>query len=275
MRGQGLQEGKQVGPLLVGHQHGEFLARLESAERRLRRIRLDDLEANGALRAALRALPVLTAGKGLSFVYPPDGMDPDDVARKQGAEGVDAMLSQAFGIAEILWMQAVIDMGDRSPERMARVRKQLRDALGTIRDPDVRAAMTSDFRQRFEQLEGRQHNLPGRAAPTRQAVNSAVQEAIIKGMLLFPRALGGIEEEALRIQWVREDHARLADVLIASAYDEADLNECLQRNGVAGIAASVRQSEVLRMPFLRTQDRAAAEKSLVDAIRATINPRQR
>ncbi len=239
----------------------------------------DKAGKKAAMRAAVRSLPVLAPGKGLSFVFPPEGQDPDDIARRDGAAGVDSMLAGKMGIADVLWQGALEQLGDGSPERLSRMRSDLRDLIGTIRDADVRSAYGTAFRHRFERLENRQSNLPRRAAPARQAVNEAVQDAIVKGLLLFPAVVDIAAAQLAALPWANPDHARLVEGLLSIRDDSypnmpADIDPGLQKYGVSDIAVAVRMSTPLRFPFLTTTDPVAGEKLLAEAILSTANPRR-
>ena len=48
----------------------------------------DSAGRKAAYRAVETALPLLTPGKSLAFAFLPDGLDPDDLLRQQGAEAV-------------------------------------------------------------------------------------------------------------------------------------------------------------------------------------------
>lgn len=238
----------------------------------------DNAGKKAAVRAAIRALPVLAPGKGLSFVFPPEGQDPDDVAQKGGIEAVNTMFAAHLGICDVLWQEALEQLGNRSPERFSRVTKDLRDLVGTIRDPDVRSAYGQDFRSRLEQLHFRNGNLPGRYAPSRQAVNTAVMDALINGILANPAVLNLHAEEILKIRWANEDHAKLVDGLVSILDDNGqmpvDLDPALHKYGVSDVAAQVRVMSTLRFPFLVNTGSDAAIAALVDAIKSTIYPKR-
>ena len=53
-----------------------------------------------AWRALENALPVLHEGRQLSFLFLPDGEDPDTLVRKEGAEGLEARLKTALPLPE-------------------------------------------------------------------------------------------------------------------------------------------------------------------------------
>ncbi len=94
------------------------------------------------LRAAFRvidlALPLLEAGKSLRFALMPDGKDPDDLIRAEGAEAVQACIDAAVPMVDLLWRQETEGRSFDSPERRATLDKALRARLGRIQDPSLR-----------------------------------------------------------------------------------------------------------------------------------------
>src|SRR5690606_14081239 len=53
-----------------------------------------------AMRAAVRALPMLRPGHSLQFVTLPPGMDPDDLLRRQGRDALEALLAGPAGLLD-------------------------------------------------------------------------------------------------------------------------------------------------------------------------------
>ena len=84
------------------------------------------------------ALPLLEAGKSLRFALMPEGQDPDDILRAQGAGAVQALLEAAQPMVRLLWTRETEGRDFDSPERRAALDKSLRAAIGLIRDPSVR-----------------------------------------------------------------------------------------------------------------------------------------
>ena len=95
------------------------------------------------LRAAYRvidtALPLLEAGKSLRFALMPEGKDPDDLLRAEGAGAVQALLDGALPMVKLLWQRETEGRDFDSPERRAALDKALRDKIKQIRDPSLRA----------------------------------------------------------------------------------------------------------------------------------------
>ena len=94
------------------------------------------------LRAAMRlidiALPLLEAGKSLRFALMPEGLDPDDLIKSQGAGAMQKLLDGAMPMVQLLWQRETDGGNFDSPERKAALDKALRDKLQLIKDPSIR-----------------------------------------------------------------------------------------------------------------------------------------
>ncbi len=94
------------------------------------------------MRAAYRvidlALPLIEAGKSLRFVLMPEGKDPDDLIRAEGARAVQALLDKALPMVQLLWKHETDGREFDSPERKAALDKTLREKIKLIRDPSIR-----------------------------------------------------------------------------------------------------------------------------------------
>ena len=94
------------------------------------------------LRAALRlidlALPLLNAGQSLRFCILPEGQDPDDLIRTQGAGAMRSLIENSKPLVHLLWQRETEGGNFDSPERKAALDKALREALNKISDPSLR-----------------------------------------------------------------------------------------------------------------------------------------
>ncbi|MFO8126860.1 DNA primase [Yoonia sp.] len=95
------------------------------------------------LRAAMRvidiALPLLEAGQSLRFALMPEGLDPDDLIKAQGAGAMQKLLDQAIPMVQLLWRRETEGKNFDSPERKAALDKALREKIKLIRDPSIRS----------------------------------------------------------------------------------------------------------------------------------------
>lgn len=114
-------------------------------------IALDGDEAG--LRAAMRlidlALPLLQPGRGLRFAVLPEGQDPDDLLRAQGASAMQSALDGALTMVRLMWQRETEGQVFDSPERRAGLDKRLRDLTEQIPDQNLK----HHYRQELRDLQ--------------------------------------------------------------------------------------------------------------------------
>ncbi|MGE5512755.1 MAG: DNA primase [Bacteroidota bacterium] len=114
----------------------------------------DSAGRKAAFRAVDTVLPRLKPGVSVAFAFLPDGLDPDDLIRQEGAEAMGAVLAQTRPLADILWDREW-GAGDWStPERRARLERQLMTLVGRIEDATVRGHYERDMRSRLANAWG-------------------------------------------------------------------------------------------------------------------------
>ena len=101
-------------------------------------------------RAALRlidlALPLLSSGQSLRFCILPEGQDPDDLIRAQGAGAMAKLVENSKPLVHLLWQREIEGKNFDSPERKAALDKSLRTALGKIADASLRNHYTAEIK---------------------------------------------------------------------------------------------------------------------------------
>lgn len=87
-----------------------------------------------AWRALENALPVLSEGRQISFMFLPDGEDPDTLVRKEGKDGFEARVTNAQSFSDYFFgeLSAAVDMG--SIDGRARLVEQARPLLEKLPD---------------------------------------------------------------------------------------------------------------------------------------------
>ncbi|NNU81505.1 DNA primase [Halovulum dunhuangense] len=105
-----------------------------------------------ALRVIDLALPMLEAGKALRFCLMPQGLDPDDLIRDQGADAMRNLLDAAVPMVDLLWQRETEGRVFDSPERRAALDVRLRQAIAKIPDPGVQAHYREAIRELRAQL---------------------------------------------------------------------------------------------------------------------------
>ena len=114
----------------------------------------DSAGQKAAYRALDIALPLLQPGHSLRFAFLPDGKDPDDLLRSEGADALKAVVAAALPMVDVLWNRALTTNDRSSPERKAAFEKDLRSLASTIGDDGVKRHYLDELAERFRKQRG-------------------------------------------------------------------------------------------------------------------------
>lgn len=109
----------------------------------------DSAGRKAAHRAVDTALPLLKPGTSLSFAFLPDGLDPDDLVRQQGAPAMEHVFAKARPLVDVLFEREWAAGDWSTPERRARLEQQVSQLTGRIADQGVRGHYERDLRSRL------------------------------------------------------------------------------------------------------------------------------
>ncbi|WP_075215385.1 DNA primase [Mongoliimonas terrestris] len=112
----------------------------------------DKAGVSAAHRAIDRILPLLKSGLSFNFCFLPDGKDPDDLVRGQGADGFLAELARARPLSEVLWDREVAGARIDTPERKAALEARMEDLVRQIRDDRVARRYRLALRVKLSEL---------------------------------------------------------------------------------------------------------------------------
>lgn len=112
----------------------------------------DSAGQKAAMRAALRALPLLKPGHSLQFVTLPEGQDPDDLVKKSGPKALAELLDASEPLVERLWRSEVAAGPLDTPEDRAGLKQRLGGHMANIADGEIRRHYADAFRERFDTL---------------------------------------------------------------------------------------------------------------------------
>jgi DNA primase len=136
----------------------------------------DSAGRKAAFRAVDTLLPLIEPGRSMSFAFLPDGLDPDDLVRAQGAEAMEGVLGRARPLIDVLFEREFASGDWSTPERRAGLEQQLRALVARIGDEGVRVHYRRDLAKRLEAAWGantqqypRRDGSVGRGAPPSQA----------------------------------------------------------------------------------------------------------
>ncbi|WCM28325.1 DNA primase [Sphingomonas sp. QA11] len=112
----------------------------------------DSAGQKAAMRAALRALPMLAPGRSLAFVTLPEGVDPDDLVRAKGPAAFEDLLRTPEPLVDRLWAYELAAEPLVTPEQKAGLKMRLNEHAHSITDKNVSIEYQAEFRRRFENL---------------------------------------------------------------------------------------------------------------------------
>ena len=112
----------------------------------------DSAGQRAAMRAITRALPLLRPGHSLRIVTLPQGLDPDDVVKREGARAMEALLDGARSMVEMLWEGEREAAPLATPEDKAGLKARLMAHVDTIQHPDIKALYRRDLLERFDAM---------------------------------------------------------------------------------------------------------------------------
>lgn len=200
----------------------------------------DTAGIKAALRVVDLALPLLEPGRSLRFALMPDGKDPDDLLRAEGAQAVQAVLDGARPMVDLIWQRATDGRVFDSPERKAALERDLKDITGRIADQTLRQHyeralrnLTWELFQARRKPQGRGKGGKGqksawtdRAGPhqtTRasflamadeQAEEHMREAVILATLIVTPDIIAEFDSGLLAMACRDPEHARLRDLLL-------------------------------------------------------------
>ena len=232
------------------------------------------------LRAAMRvvdlALPLIEAGKSLRFCLMPEGLDPDDLIRAEGAGAMQKQLDASIPMVQLLWRRETEGKSFDSPERKTALDRSLRNAIKTIRDQSLRrhygdevnrlrqqlfsghraSAPVSRFRPRGPRfqpparptIETKASALAAAGAPFEEQLREAV---ILATLVRRPALIADFVADLERLETSQPEHESVRQVLLAA--DRLDREQIERLCGADALEKLMAPRHVQISPGLRDE----------------------
>lgn len=193
----------------------------------------DTAGQRAAGRALELALPQLSPERTVRLALLPQGQDPDDLLRAQGAQALAALVAGAQPAVEALFQRALAEQPLDTPERKAGLRKRVRALCALIQDGDTRTLYQDAMHERLESALGAARPAHTPAPPsTRQGARKRTGRGYVEPVATSPelKAIAGAQMEgraAVRMRQL-EDALRHALTLPEACAEGADFLAALE-----------------------------------------------
>ena len=230
------------------------------------------------LRAAYRlidlSLPLLKTGKALRFSIMPEGKDPDDLIRNEGASSFKNLIDEAVPMVDLIWRRETEGKSFDSPERRAGLDKSLSDVIELIKEKNLknhyRDALFQARRQFFGIQNTRKTEFRSNSrlmpqsntkssflvAADEKTVSAQIRESTIIAVLMtFPELIEIFYDELIMIDLVSPDcDLILKELVKIDKGIKAEIkNELMEKIGDEKVEKLLSLSHLRVLPCLRAK----------------------
>ena len=230
------------------------------------------------LRAAYRlidlSLPLLQTGKALRFSIMPEGKDPDDLIRNEGASSFKNLIDEAVPMVDLIWRRETEGKSFDSPERRAGLDKSLSDVIALIKEKNLKNHYRDALFQARRQFFGIQNTgktefksnsrlMPQSntkssflVAADEKTVSAQIRESTIIAVLMtFPELIEIFYDELIMIDLVSPDcDLILKELVKIDKGIKAEIkNELMEKIGDEKVEKLLSLSHLRVLPCLRAK----------------------
>lgn len=196
----------------------------------------DKAGQKAADRAIDTALPHIAPTRSLRFALLPEGRDPDDLLRTDGAEAIVAVISRAMPLIELLWLRERDRRPLETPEQRADLLHRVSQRVEALGDGFLRNEYLRDLRgrafRRFSELYRARKSSGEKRAYGFRSTAPAISESLLRSALFtseverYPR-LSVIFAALIDFPTMIEQFAEEISLLGLPSVDFERLRDCL------------------------------------------------
>lgn len=147
-----------------------------------------DRAGRGAAHKAMdESFSVLTAGKEVSFLFLPEGEDPDSYVKTHGKEAFQNLVDQATPLSQFLFEAAESDVNMNSFEGRSQFLEIAGEKINSMRDIPLRDFLRAELGRRANLAENllNRYVKEGRSSNTRRQVNFSSGQSLVERILIL------------------------------------------------------------------------------------------
>lgn len=240
-----------------------------------------------SLRAAKRILPILKISKSLSFMFLPEGHDPDSFVLSKGLEAFQSHLNHhSIPLVDIIWQDILTQDSLKTPEGKAHIKRVIMDTTSLIQDDSIRNFYQKDLHQKFfesQRLVFSKKNNP-LLKTWKPLIDPFLKEKILLAIFVHrPSLIENFEEELVSIDFSELSLNNFKKALLEYYYSKKSLEKktlisYLRNQGWERVLSDLlKESTLIHIPFLKLDgafDLKEECQGILDAIKSHLKGRE-
>ena len=112
----------------------------------------DESGQKAALRIAEKLFPLINEKNKIHFSIMPDGIDPDDLIRQKGKDGLVNLLKDKEIIQSFIWNYHLSKIDQNNPYEISKFEKEIKNLSYSIQDETLKKYVLEDFLEKIKKL---------------------------------------------------------------------------------------------------------------------------
>ncbi len=193
-----------------------------------------DRAGRGAAHKAMdESFSVLTAGKEVSFLFLPEGEDPDSYVKAHGKEAFQALVEKSEPLSQFLFEAAESDVNMSSFEGRSQFLEIAGEKINSMRDIPLRDFLRAELGRRANLAENllNRYVKEGRSVNTRRQLNFSSGQSLVERILILLLNKPSLARELQGLHFLLESEDRQQNLLyevIAAIKDYQSLETAVQ-----------------------------------------------